>query len=112
MHTPNSEIWTRKNEDWFNQFKGKLLHWSRCSEQIFSVLITIVEQMDNLYHQVGMKKQMLDKNSKEYKQYQCSTNCHICEEEIINTMSQKEFLTWGRPEEDAEDDFVREGDLI
>ena len=66
--------------------------------------------MDNLYHQVGIKKQMLDKNSKEYKQYQCSTNCHICEEEIINTMSQKEFLTWGRPEEDAEDDFVREGD--
>jgi len=73
------------------------------------VLITIVEKMDILYHEEGMKKQMLDKKSMEYKQYKCATHCHICEEGITNTMSLKEFLTRGRPE-DVEDDYVREGD--
>jgi hypothetical protein len=78
--------------------------------KFFSALITIVEQMDILYQEEGMKKQMLDKKSMEYNQYKCATHCHICEEEITNTMSLKEFLTRGRPEEDVEDDYVREGD--
>jgi len=78
--------------------------------KFFSALITIVEQMNILYCEEGMKKQMLDENSMEYKHYQCATHCHICEEEITNTMSLKKFLTRGRPEEDVEDDYVREGD--
>ena len=49
-------------------------------EHFFSALITIVKQMNNLYS------------------------------EITNTMHLNEFLTRGRPEEDVEDDYVREGD--
>ena len=49
-------------------------------EHFFSALITIVKQMNNLYS------------------------------EITNTMNLNEFLTRGRPEEDVEDDYVREGD--
>ena len=55
----------------------------------------------------GMKKNLLDKKSEEYKEYLRARHCHICEEEITNTMKLSDFV-WNKPAEDYEEDYVTE----
>ena len=76
-------------------------------KHFFSSIVKLGLYMEDLMKEEGTKKKQLDKKSEEYKEYLRARYCHICEDEITNTMKLVDFVKMDKPE-DYEEDYVTE----